>query len=437
MGRPQQQPGTAAAPDGAPWTHTDALVAVAAGVFDALGSLLFAALDGNRGPGLPGFLLALLTALPLLFRRTRPVPALAGALALGIAADLTRSGSPHFGAVLVVALYSVARTGTLATTAAAALAASVTTVLGQSHFRTPTWAAVLSAPCSALLVAGAGLAVARWQREVTANRKLLADRAVAEERRRIARELHDVVAHHITTMQLMAGGARANLADPEVVRDALVTLESSGRLALREMRQLLDVLRAGDEPDVVPPAPQPGTDDLPRLLEESRRAGLPADLTVHGEVRPLPPVLGLAVFRIVQEALTNTRKHAGPTRATVRLTYGPDLLTVHVRDHGPGPAHSSAEPSGHGLIGMRERAALHGGTLTATPHPDGGFAVHAELPLPAEEPPPPPAELPHRSGDFTDLPTEPASSASEFAVSLPEPPSPSRESVALPAEALR
>ncbi|WAL71492.1 sensor histidine kinase [Kitasatospora sp. YST-16] len=465
MGRPQQHPDTAAAPDGAPWTHTDALVAVAAGLFDALGALLFAALDGNRGPGLPGFLLALLAALPLLFRRDRPVPAFAAVLALGVAADLARSGAPHFGAVLVVALYSVARASTFATTAAAALAASVTTVLGQSHFRTPTLAAVLSAPCSALLVAGAGLAVARWQREVTANRQLLADRAVAEERRRIARELHDVVAHHITTMQLMAGGARANLADPEVVRDALVTLESSGRLALREMRQLLDVLRAGDEPDAVPPAPQPGTDDLPRLLEESRRAGLPADLTVHGEVRPLPPALGLAVFRIVQEALTNTRKHAGPTRATVRLTYAPDLLTVHVRDHGPGAgagpgsgfARSSTEPSGHGLIGMRERAALHGGTLTATPHPDGGFAVHAELPLPAEEltdesdelPPPvgdpaspsPSTEPPSLAGEFASRPAEPARAARpdrEFAEpTSAEPVFAIRESAVLPAEARR
>ncbi|MFE2347677.1 sensor histidine kinase [Kitasatospora cineracea] len=468
MGRPQQHPGTAAAPDGAPWTHTDALVAVAAGLFDALGALLFAALDGNRGPGLPGFLLALLAALPLLFRRDRPVPAFAAVLALGVAADLARSGAPHFGAVLVVALYSVARASTLATTAAAALAASVTTVLGQSHFRTPTLAAVLSAPCSALLVAGAGLAVARWQREVTANRQLLADRAVAEERRRIARELHDVVAHHITTMQLMAGGARANLADPEVVRDALVTLESSGRLALREMRQLLDVLRAGDEPDAVPPAPQPGTDDLPRLLEESRRAGLPADLTVHGEVRPLPPALGLAVFRIVQEALTNTRKHAGPTRATVRLTYAPDLLTVHVRDHGPGSGHgpgfgpgsghgpgsdhgsghgpgsdhgpgsgfarSSTEPSGHGLIGMRERAALHGGTLTATPHPDGGFAVHAELPLPAEELTDESAELPSPVGDPASPSAEPPSPSVELASPSAEPPLPAREFSALPSE---
>ncbi|MFC8720299.1 histidine kinase [Kitasatospora sp. NPDC057198] len=467
MGRPQQHPGTAAARDGVPWTHADALVAVAAGVLDAVGNLLFGALDGERGPGLPVFLLALLAAIPLLARRSHPAAALAAVLVPTAAADLLGPGTPHFGVVLTVALYSVARVSSPATTAVAVLATSAATVLGQAHFRVPPWDVAVSAPCSALLVAAAGLAVARWQREVAANRQLLADRAVAEERRRIARELHDVVAHHITTMQLMAGGARANLADPEVVRDALVTLESSGRLALREMRQLLDVLRAGDEPDTAPPAPQPGTDDLPRLLEESRRAGLPADLTVYGEPRPLPPALGLTVYRIVQEALTNTRKHAGPTRATVRLTYHPDLLTLHVRDHGPGPlrphahAHPPTERGGHGLIGMRERTALHGGTLTATPHPDGGFAVHAELPLPAEESKPAPAELPLRAGESPSRPGElppataespapPAelpSPAGDLTPRLAELPSPAGESVApspavqqpaaLPTEALR
>ncbi|GLW56505.1 sensor histidine kinase [Kitasatospora phosalacinea] len=425
MGRPQQEPGTAAARDGVPWTHADALVAVAAGVLDAVGNLLFGALDGERGPGLPVFLLALLAALPLLARRSRPVPALAAVLVPSAAADLLGPGTPHFGVVLTVALYSVARVSSPATTAAAVLATSVATVLGQGHFRVPAWDVAVSAPCSALLVAAAGLAVARWQREVAANRQLLADRAVAEERRRIARELHDVVAHHITTMQLMAGGARANLADPEVVRDALVTLESSGRLALREMRQLLDVLRAGDEPDAVPPAPQPGADDLPRLLEESRRAGLPADLTVRGEARPLPPALGLTVFRIVQEALTNARKHAGPARATVHLTYRPDLLTVHVRNDGPAPAPTRppADRGGHGLIGMRERAALHGGTLTATPHPDGGFAVHAELPLPADE----------SAEQSAQLPSSPPQSPGPS----PQLPSPSGASTSPSTEALR
>ncbi|MYT20858.1 histidine kinase, partial [Streptomyces sp. SID7760] len=232
-------------------------------------------------------------------------------------------------------------------------------------------------------------------RESEARRTLLADRAVAEERRRIARELHDIVAHHITTMQLMAGGARANLAhDPDVAREALVTLEDSGRMALREMRQLLDVLRAGEEPEQTPPAPQPGTGDLDRIISESRLAGTPTEFTVRGTARPLPPTVGLTVFRIVQEALTNARKHAVGARAHVRLTYGAEGVEVEVRDDGAGgprpgasragssrtAASRAGAGSGYGLIGMRERVALQGGTLETGSHEGGGFRVAARLP---------------------------------------------------------
>ncbi|MFD8087843.1 sensor histidine kinase [Kitasatospora sp. NPDC059722] len=397
LGAERADPADPADSDGAPWTRADALLAVGACTIDLLGYLVFNGDAGDHGASLTGFLLVTLSALPLLARRSRPVATLAGVLVLQSAADLSAPASPHFGAALVVALYSVARARTALETAAASVVTSVLTVLSQSHLRMPAWQAVVSAPVSALLVVGAGLAVARWQREVAANRKLLADRAVADERRRIARELHDIVAHHITTMQLMAGGARANLAHPEVVRDALVTLESSGRLALREMRQLLDVLRAGDEPDTAPPSPQPGAEDLGRLVDESRVAGLPTDFGVQGPRRPLPPTVGLTVFRIVQEGLTNARKHAGPARATVTLTYGPDRVTVEVRDDGGtagtagtgGAAPQEAVPaggrSGYGLIGMRERVALHGGTLRTGPRPEGGFAVLADLPLAPEE----------------------------------------------------
>ncbi|WP_106437642.1 MULTISPECIES: sensor histidine kinase [Kitasatospora] len=382
------RPETAAAPLRALWTHADALLVVAAALADVLGYLLLGAMDGGGAAPIAGMLCLALSAVPLLARRRAPVPALAGVLALQAVADLAGPGTPHFGAALVLALFSAARASGVAVSAAAAAAASVVTMFGQSHLTLPSWEAAVSAPISALLVAGAGLAVSRWQREVTANRQLLADRAVAEERRRIARELHDIVAHHITTMQLMAGGARANLAHPETAREALVTLESSGRLALREMRQLLDVLRAEDEPDTAPPAPQPGADDLGRLIEDSRRAGLPTDLAVDGPARPLPPALGLTVFRIVQEALTNTRKHAGPAAtARVTLAYGPELLRVEVTDTAPSPGprtRAGNVPGGHGLIGMRERTALHGGTLTAVAHP-GGFTVRAELPHPATE----------------------------------------------------
>jgi signal transduction histidine kinase len=216
--------------------------------------------------------------------------------------------------------------------------------------------------------------------------------------------LHDIVAHHITTMQLMAGGARANLGrDTEVVRDALVTLEGSGRLALREMRQLLDVLREGDAPeeaDRAPSAPQPGVGHLGELVEESRRAGLPTEFAVLGEERPLPPSTGLAVFRIVQESLTNTRKHAGRAEARVQLTYLPDRVTVEVSDNGAaapadtlvgavtgagGAAGPRAGRTGYGLIGMRERVALQGGSMVAGAVDGGGFRVVADLPVaPAE-----------------------------------------------------
>ncbi|MER5862049.1 sensor histidine kinase [Kitasatospora sp. NPDC002040] len=385
-------PGDAGEPlpvDGAepPWTRNDALVTGAACALNLLSYVLDP--TGRGGVSVTGFLLVAVAALPLLARRRHPVAALAAVLALDATAALTLPLPSHFGAVLVVALYTVVRSCSGPVVAAAAVGTTALTLLSQSRGLVPTWTDVIAATLSVLIVTGTGIAVTRWQREVAANRTLLADRAVADERRRIARELHDIVAHHITSMQLMAGGARANLANPEVVRDALVTLESSGRLALREMRQLLDVLRAGDEPEHAPPAPQPGAEDLGRLLAESRLAGLPTELTVCGREHPLPPTVGLTVFRIVQEALTNARKYAGPARVSVQLTYGQDRLTVEVQDDGggaPPPEPTSAKgPAGYGLIGMRERVALHGGTLTAGHRADGGFAVRAELPLAPEE----------------------------------------------------
>ncbi|MFZ3467749.1 sensor histidine kinase [Streptomyces sp. 4.24] len=375
--------------DNPPWTRNDALLTGGACALNLLSYALFNDPDGRHDASVAGFLLVALAALPLLARRSHPVAAFAAVLALDVTAAVAVPLPSHFGAVLVVALYSVARARPGRVTAAASVATALLMVLSQSIGRTPPWQETVSPALSTLIVVGAAMAVNRWQREVAANRSLLADRAVADERRRIARELHDIVAHHITTMQLMAGGARANLAEPEVVRDALVTLEASGRLALREMRQLLDVLRADDEPEGAPSLPQPGADDLDRLVAESRGAGLPTEFTVRGAPRPLPPTLGLTVFRIVQEALTNARKHAGPARASVRLTYHPRRIAVEVRDDGggaPPPEWAPAAGSGgYGLIGMRERVALHGGTLTAGPQADGGFAVTADLPLTADE----------------------------------------------------
>ncbi|WP_329485335.1 histidine kinase [Kitasatospora sp. NBC_01246] len=396
---PPPSPGT----DGLPWTASDALVAVAAAALDLLGYSMGGP-DGSPPIALTAVVLLVLGAVPLLTRRRYPLASLSGVLVLGLALNLSVAVPQHFNCALCVALFAVARSRGIAVAAPAGLVAAAVPLLGRGYPWPPPVSGVAVNLLAAALVVAAAEVLKRWQHEVEVRRRLLADRAVAQERRRIARELHDIVAHHITTMQLMAGGARAHLGrDTEVVRDALVTLEGSGRMALREMRHLLDVLRAGDEPDDgAPTAPQPGVGHLGGLVEESRRAGLPTGFTVRGEERPLPPSTGLAVFRIVQEALTNTRKHAGRARASVELTYHPDRITVEVTDDGaaaapadalegagagagtgadgPGP---TAGRTGYGLIGMRERVALQGGSMVAGSVDGGGFRVLATLPVAA------------------------------------------------------
>ncbi|WP_405650993.1 sensor histidine kinase [Streptomyces sp. RK9] len=382
--RVERAPGAVALP----WSRADGLVVAGVTALDVFGYSLSGADEGNPAT-VPGLAAVAVSGLPLLFRRRHPVAAFGGALALGTVISLVMAGPRGLSAALVVALFTVVRGGSVRVTAAAGAASLALPFVDRINGPWPARMDLVGTALATVLVIGAAAAVNRWQRDVEANRRLLADRAVAEERRRIARELHDIVSHHITTMQLMAGGARANLAhDPEVARGALVTLEDSGRMALREMRQLLDVLRADDEPDDAPPSPQPGADDLDRIVAESRLAGLPTDFRVHGEERPLPPTVGLTVFRIVQEALTNARKHAGEARAEVRLTYGDDRVDVEVRDDGGGTlvpaghkAPSRSARPGYGLVGMRERVSLHGGSLTTGPLEGGGFAVTASLPL--------------------------------------------------------
>jgi signal transduction histidine kinase len=206
--------------------------------------------------------------------------------------------------------------------------------------------------------------------------------AVGEERARIARELHDVVAHHVGAMVVQSQGARRLLdRDPERAREALATIERTGRAALDEMRRSLGVLRRPDAD--VPLAPQPGIDDLRALVEQARRSGLAVELVTEGKPAPLPAGVDLSVYRIVQEALTNTLKHAGPVGARVKVRYGDGELELEISDDGapgraPGPVPG---PGGHGLVGMRERAALYGGDLRADHRPEGGFVVRASLPL--------------------------------------------------------
>jgi signal transduction histidine kinase len=223
---------------------------------------------------------------------------------------------------------------------------------------------------------------ARLEREQHEN----AQRAVNEERARIARELHDVVAHSVSVMVVQAGAARRVLRrDPDRASEALGSIELTGRQALDELRRLLGMIRKYDR-RAVDLAPQPGLQDLDALLSQIEEAGLPVDLVVEGEPRPLPSGVDLSVFRIVQEALTNTLKHAGPARATVTLTYRSDELALNIVDDGSGLTHlvednDSGGPGGHGLVGMRERVALYGGELCAGPRSGGGYEVKACLPL--------------------------------------------------------
>jgi signal transduction histidine kinase len=202
--------------------------------------------------------------------------------------------------------------------------------------------------------------------------------AVAEERGRIARELHDVIAHSLSVMVVQAGAAEeVAKRQPERMVEPLRQVQETGRQALTEMSRLLGILRGGGEE--IGLAPQPGLHDVEALLEETRRAGLPVTLAVEGSPRPLPPGPDLTAYRILQEALTNARKHAGPARARVTLRYRDDALELEVTDDGPGATNGFR--GGHGLIGMRERVAIFGGRLEAGPGAVGGFAVRAKLPL--------------------------------------------------------
>jgi len=212
--------------------------------------------------------------------------------------------------------------------------------------------------------------------------------AVAAERARIARELHDVVAHNVSVMVVQADGA-AYVFDtaPEQTRQALETISGTGRQALAEMRRLLGVLRTEEPAESGEYVPQPDVGQLGDLIEQVRGAGLPVDFEVGGSPRPLASGVELTVYRIVQEALTNTRKHGGPhAGATVRLSYGESALKLLVEDDGRGAQRKmyeegGADGLGHGLIGMRERVGMVGGSLNAGPGPGGGFRISAVLPL--------------------------------------------------------
>ncbi|WP_143590145.1 sensor histidine kinase [Thermoactinospora rubra] len=317
--------------------------------------------------------------LPLLVRRSRPVAATAAVALVNLAAQtggLTESGNVP----LVIALYSLGRYTAGRTTAITAGAVTLAymgmAVYGFYEPGRPQSAVgpMLSVVIGIALPTIVGQLVRLRAELVERGQQERAEAAVRAERRRIARELHDVVAHHLSVINALVGGARAVLPpEPAAAREALASAEQTARQALAEMRQLLHVLRAddGDGPDA---ATGVGVERLPALVEQSRNASL----QVTGTPRPLPASVDHAVYRVVQEALTNSRKHAPGARAGVRLAYLADAVEVEVLDDGPGAKGGS---SGYGLSGMAERVALCGGRLETGSRRHGGFRVYAYLPL--------------------------------------------------------
>jgi signal transduction histidine kinase len=217
--------------------------------------------------------------------------------------------------------------------------------------------------------------------ELRRQREENARRAVLDERVRIARELHDVVAHHVSVMGIEAGAARRVMARrPEQAEEILSSIEASSRQAVDELHRLLGFLRRAEQPDEL--APRPDLTRLDELVAHAAEGGLSVELVVDGERRSLPATLELSAYRVIQEALTNAVKHSGGTRATVRLDYQPAALEIDVVDDGEdGAAHQRTPTGGLGLVGMRERVGLHGGSLRAGPREHDGFGVHASFPL--------------------------------------------------------
>jgi signal transduction histidine kinase len=219
--------------------------------------------------------------------------------------------------------------------------------------------------------------LAEQARQLVDEQRHVAERAVADERRRIARELHDVIAHSISVMVVQAGAARELLGrDEAAVGSSLDEIQRSGRAALGETGRLLGLLRVSEDSEV---APQPAAADLPRLVEDFRAAGLDVRLDMDGSTAGLPAGLDLSLFRIVEEGLTNTLKHTPGAPAHVRYLRAADRVEVHMTSGAGGPPRLAS--GGHGLVGMRERVAVFGGSFSAGPTPDGGFLVTACLPL--------------------------------------------------------
>lgn len=347
----------------------------------------------------------LVGALPLLVLwRRRDAPILVFALVEVLAAPsrvLTGANGPAEMAILV-AIYTLAshRPGGATAAAVAFDVVAMTTLLALGPGSDALGVEVLGQASGAVVAALLGLyvrsrrateqALRERAERLERERELTARAAVDEERRRIACELHDVVAHHVSVMTLHAGALERRLAtsDDEASREAAAGIRTTGQQAMTELRRLLGLMHRDEDEDGT--TPQPDLASLELLVARMRDAGMEVPLTVTGANTQVSAGMALAVYRIVQEALTNTLRHAGPVPTEVAVRVDSAEVEVRIRDHGRGPAHPPAYPDrvpadpattgGRGLLGMRERAALFAGTVEAGPHPDGGFEVVAVLP---------------------------------------------------------
>jgi signal transduction histidine kinase len=371
-------------------THGDVLLAA--------GFALAATLEvlGRGAPHTPALLaLGALVAVSLVWRTRAPVRVLVANLAGSLAIELITRPDDYpvaLGLVLLVSIYSAAaHTLDRDETAAGALLVASVPILTGAHALDYKWPdpgastnVFVGFAFLTITFRGAWLA-GKWmqnrrakQHALVAERAEQAREALRAERARIARELHDVLAHAISVIVLQARGARHALGEqPQEARGAIDAIERTASLALGEMRRLLNVIRADNGGAAL--TPQPSLAQIQPLIAEVRAAGLPVELQVEGTARELPPGVDLCAYRIVQEALTNSLKHAGPATAQVLLRYSNDTLEVEVADTGSGTV--NGDLTGLGLAGMRERVLLFGGQLESGPSPDGGYLVRARLPL--------------------------------------------------------
>ncbi|MEU9605175.1 histidine kinase [Streptomyces sp. NPDC048057] len=346
-------------------------------------------------------------ALPLYVRRRRPLAALLLVLPFALLSAWT--GANLQAALLqLVFVFGIALRLRLRILVMVLGAIIVPPVVGTFRYPVGSWdMQVVPMLYAFTIVALFGIAV-RSRQEYTASlmeraqrleveRDQQAQLAAAAERTRIAREMHDIIGHNLSVITGLADGGRyAAAKSPERAVEALDAISTTSRTALTELRRLLGVLRedvaatagAGPwEPQSTPRAPQPALSDLNQLVDGVRAAGLPVRLVAHGRPQPLPPGQQLTVYRVIQEALTNTLKHAGPdATATVRLTHAPGSLTATVTNTGP-PLKEPSRAGGRGITGMRERTALYDGSLEAAPDPRGGWRVHLHLPIPEDTTP--------------------------------------------------